>query len=58
MKKTAQKYDVAKYIKYRHSIKSARWNKDEGKWKIKVQDGQRVFDDECDVFINAGGVLK
>ena len=58
MKKTVKKYDLEKHIKYKHSIEYARWNEDEGKWKLRVQHGQKVFDDECDVFINAGGVLK
>lgn len=52
------KYDVEKYIKYQHSVKSACWDEDEGKWTVTVQIGDRTFDKKCDVFINAGGVLK
>jgi cation diffusion facilitator CzcD-associated flavoprotein CzcO len=55
----ADKYDCNKYIKYQHTIKSAIWNEDTAKWEIQVKraDGS-MLDDEVDVFINAGGVLK
>lgn len=55
----ADKYDCNRYIKYKHSVKSAIWNEAKGKWEIQVQagDGSTVHD-EVDVFINAGGVLK
>lgn len=59
MKDTAQKYDAEKYIKFKHSIQDARWDDRIGKWNVKVQDDAgQVFDDQCDVFINAAGVLK
>lgn len=58
IKRTANKYDVDKYIKYNHSISRASWDDARGKWKIKVQSQGSVFEDECDVFINAGGILK
>ncbi len=60
MKDVAAKYDAEKYIKYRHSIVEARWDHDSGKWSVKVRNAEtgETFTDECDVFINAGGVLK
>lgn len=58
MKKTAKKYDVERFIKYQHSIKHAQWDERMGKWRLKVQHGEEVFEDVCDIFINAGGVLK
>lgn len=55
----ADKYDCNKFIKYQHTIKSAIWNESKGKWNIKVEKaGSVIIDDEVDVFINAGGVLK
>lgn len=59
MHQVADKYDCNKYIKYEHSIKSAIWNESDAKWAIKVQkeDGS-IVEDNVDVFINAGGVLK
>ena len=58
MRKTARKYNIEKYIKYKHSIKHAQWDEGEGKWKLKIEHLGHVFDDKCDIFINAGGVLK
>ncbi|KAK5400865.1 hypothetical protein LTR06_011176 [Exophiala xenobiotica] len=59
MKTTAAKYDAEKYIKYRHSVVEARWAEEPGKWKLKVRNTSGdVIDDECDVFINAAGVLN
>ncbi|KAJ5638158.1 hypothetical protein N7490_008037 [Penicillium lividum] len=59
MHDVADKYDCNKFIKYRHSIKAAVWNEDKAKWEIQVQIGDgAVFQDDVDVFINAGGVLN
>jgi cation diffusion facilitator CzcD-associated flavoprotein CzcO len=58
MKRTAKKYDIERYVKYKHLIQHAQWNEEEGKWKLKVEHNGTVFDDTCDIFINAGGVLK
>ncbi|CAK7235417.1 hypothetical protein SBRCBS47491_009286 [Sporothrix bragantina] len=59
MKDVAAKFDVDKHIKYRHAIRAATWNEDKGKWEIQVEAGDgTTFVDECDVFINAGGVLN
>lgn len=59
MKDVAAKYDTDRYIKYRHSVVEARWEDESGKWRVKVRDSfGEVIDDECDVFINASGVLK
>lgn len=55
----ADRYDCKKYICYQHTIKSAIWNEGRAKWELKVEkkDGS-ILEDEVDVFINAGGVLK
>jgi cation diffusion facilitator CzcD-associated flavoprotein CzcO len=49
---------VEKYIQFRHRIEQALWDEEIGKWKVHVRSGDRVFVDECDVFINTGSVLK
>lgn len=55
----SDQYDCNRFIKYRHSVKSAVWNELKGKWEMKIQNGDgAIIDDEVDVFINAGGVLK
>lgn len=58
LKKTAIKYDLERYIQYSHSVESARWDEDSGKWTLAIRTGDHVLETECDVFINAGGVLK
>jgi cation diffusion facilitator CzcD-associated flavoprotein CzcO len=58
MKKTSSKYGADQYTKFKHEIKSAIWDETAGKWNLKVNHGDQTFDDKCDVFINAGGVLK
>ena len=58
IKDTAQKYDAQRFMKFNHEIVSAVWNDATGKWLLKVRNGARVFDDECDMFVYAGGTLK
>lgn len=59
MHDVADRFDCKKYIKCKHTIKSAVWNESNGKWELKVENDRGiVFVDEVDVFINAGGVLK
>ena len=51
---------VNKYVKLKHKIERAEWNNEKGKWMLGVRDmvNDKVFDDEADFFINAGGVLN
>ena len=59
MKDVAKKYNAERYIQYRHKITAAVWNDLKGKWDLKVQNENGIeFADECDVFVNAGGLLK
>lgn len=53
-----KKYHVHEYMKFSYEIKSATWDDAAGKWKLVVKHAGQTFQDECDVFINAGGVLK
>lgn len=58
MKDVAKQYEVEQFIRLEHSVEGAVWREDKGKWDITVRNGDRTFTDECDVFINASGVLK
>jgi cation diffusion facilitator CzcD-associated flavoprotein CzcO len=58
MKKIAKKYEVERYVRYKHAIQHAQWDEGEGKWRLRIEHSGAVFDDSCDIFINAGGVLK
>ncbi|OAL05033.1 FAD/NAD(P)-binding domain-containing protein [Phaeosphaeriaceae sp. SRC1lsM3a] len=54
----AEQYDCNRFIKYKHTVKSAIWSETKGKWEVEVQTGTNTIHDEVDVFINAGGVLN
>lgn len=51
---------IKKYIKLQHQIEHVKWDVESGVWRFKVKDLQsgRVFDDEAEFFVNAGGVLN
>ena len=56
--KVAKKYDVLKYIKTSHKIVGATWDKEQGKWNVKIEHNGVVFEDECNVLISATGCLN
>ncbi|PVH72315.1 FAD/NAD(P)-binding domain-containing protein [Cadophora sp. DSE1049] len=58
MQGLSDKHHVGNYTKFKHEIKKATWNEQVGKWNLTVKHGEAIFQDECDVFINAGGVLN
>jgi cation diffusion facilitator CzcD-associated flavoprotein CzcO len=51
---------IEKYIKLRHRIESAKWDEEEGVWRIGVKNLEtgEVKEDFAEFFINAGGVLN
>ncbi|KAH6967580.1 monooxygenase [Ilyonectria sp. MPI-CAGE-AT-0026] len=56
-------FDLRKYMKFNHRVSQAVWNEDAGLWKLKVEkvykDGTvEEFDDECDVLLQAAGLLN
>ena len=61
MKKVAKKYNSYKYIQFNSKIVGAHWHEEKCKWKLQIQRGEDekdIFEDEVDVFLNAGGILK
>ena len=38
LQRTAHKYGVYKYVKFRHELKGATWRANEGKWELKLED--------------------
>jgi cation diffusion facilitator CzcD-associated flavoprotein CzcO len=58
MKKISSKYKIDQYMTFNHEIISAIWDERGAQWCLKVMHGETVFEDKCDIFINAGGVLK
>jgi cation diffusion facilitator CzcD-associated flavoprotein CzcO len=51
--RVARKFGVYKYIKFKHMLKGATWNAEEGKWHVKLEDlttGRVIIPREFDVF--------
>lgn len=55
----ATKYDLEKYIKFNSKIESATWDDERGVWEVDVvsNDGT-LFEDTCEVLVNASGILR
>lgn len=53
------RFGLGKYINLNHEVIRAEWFDDAKQWRIQIRgpDG-KVFTDECDIFINGGGVLN
>ncbi|KAK1531951.1 hypothetical protein CPAR01_11600 [Colletotrichum paranaense] len=51
----ADKYDVRKYIRFRHSVTSAEWSEEKARWIVKVQTNDGVVTDEANFLITATG---
>jgi cation diffusion facilitator CzcD-associated flavoprotein CzcO len=58
IKRTAEKYELTKYVQLNTTIKETIWDEESGKWKIKLEKGGEVKEDETDFVINASGFLK
>jgi cation diffusion facilitator CzcD-associated flavoprotein CzcO len=57
IKKTAQKWDLERSIKYNHEITGAAWMETTGQWKVTVKYQGLERDEICDVLISGQGVL-
>jgi cation diffusion facilitator CzcD-associated flavoprotein CzcO len=59
-KNIVDKYDLKRYIKLRHAVRNAAWDEDKGKWNLDITDLATAtnLQEECDIFINCGGLLK
>ncbi|KAI7082988.1 flavin-binding monooxygenase [Hortaea werneckii] len=55
----ADTFGLREYISCGHEVVGAKWNEEAKDWTVKVKtaDG-RVFDQDCDFFINAAGILN
>ena len=58
IKRTAEKYNLIKYVQLSTTIKETIWNEESGTWKIKLEQGGEIKEDEADFVINASGFLK
>ncbi|KAJ3969799.1 FAD/NAD-P-binding domain-containing protein [Lentinula raphanica] len=58
-KDIVEKFGLKKFIRFSHEVVRAVWVDDTKSWKLTVRDPDgSQFEDECNVFINAGGVLN
>lgn len=56
----AREYYLYDHAKFEHQVVGAKWNDDEGKWTVNIEDLKTglVMDDSAEVLINCGGALK
>ncbi|KAJ3998549.1 FAD/NAD-P-binding domain-containing protein [Lentinula boryana] len=58
-KDLVERFGLEKYMRFSHEVVRAEWVNDTSRWKVTIRDPDgRHFEDECNVFINAGGVLN
>jgi len=59
IKQVATKHGISKYTRLNHTVTGAKWDAQRHKWTVQIKPSEgEVFYDECDIFINAGGILK
>jgi cation diffusion facilitator CzcD-associated flavoprotein CzcO len=56
----ASKYRLHKYVKTRHQVVGAAWDNERPGWKVTIKDLEygNEFEHECDILINASGILN
>lgn len=54
----ATKYNLHKYVRLEHQVIGSKWNGNS--WDVDVQNrtNDHVFQDQCDILINASGILN
>lgn len=58
IKRTAEKHGLYEKIQLNSKLTEAIWDDFSGKWRFRIEQDGAVKEDEADVFINAGGILK
>lgn len=51
------KFNLWKYMRLSHEVIRAEWDDEKCKWLLQIRGPAGDFEDECDVFINAGGMF-
>jgi cation diffusion facilitator CzcD-associated flavoprotein CzcO len=59
LKDVATNYDLEKYVKFNTKVESAKWDEENGVWRLDLvkADGTH-FEDTCEILVNGSGVLK
>lgn len=58
IERTADKYGLREHVQLNSKVLESIWDGDRGKWKLKIEQGGRTIQDECDVLVSAVGWLK
>ena len=58
IKRTADKWNLNQNVHLSTKVIDASWQENESKWRIKLEKEDTIFEDYCDIFVNASGVLK
>lgn len=54
------RFDLLKYMKLNHEVKSANWDDESATWTVEVENLStgEIITDEAEVLINGTGILK
>ncbi|OQU97519.1 hypothetical protein CLAIMM_03444 [Cladophialophora immunda] len=53
MKKTAQKWNLERDVKYNHRVTGAYWQEGRGQWQVMVEHNNNIIEDYADILISA-----
>ncbi|KAJ5924897.1 hypothetical protein N7454_007536 [Penicillium verhagenii] len=58
--RTAWKFGVYKFTKFKHQLRGAKWCEERGKWDLTIENLEtgEIFIDSCDFYANATGILN
>lgn len=59
-KEFSRKYSLDQYIHVNYEVVEAKWNENDSLWSVKVKNviTGNVLEEECDILINASGILN
>ncbi|KAJ9221004.1 hypothetical protein DTO027B5_5779 [Paecilomyces variotii] len=55
---TTKKYKLDELVQLNSKITESIWDEPSGKWKIKVQQGDKIIEDVADILISGAGILN
>ncbi|KAH8882135.1 flavin-binding monooxygenase [Thozetella sp. PMI_491] len=53
--RVAERYEVRKYVKLKHTVKRAQWSQEKGAWLLTVATPEGTFEDEVNFLLTATG---
>ncbi|KAI5814907.1 hypothetical protein BZA77DRAFT_317773 [Pyronema omphalodes] len=58
VKNTSNKHGLEKNVKFQSKVIECIWSEADGKWKLVIEQEGIRFNDECEILINAAGILN